>query len=97
MSTIDPLTRLHVLIRGRVQGVGFRWFALETAESLGLAGWVKNRADGSVEAEAEGPVEALNEFEKRLRTGNPSARVDEIETKSTDAKNETTFRIIPGD
>ncbi len=94
MSTIDPLTRLHLVVRGRVQGVGFRWFALETAESLGLTGWVRNREDGSVEAEAEGTTSALDEFEKRLRTGNPSARVDEIESLPQAVKNETAFRII---
>lgn len=94
MSTSDPLTRRHVKVRGRVQGVGFRWFALETAESLGLTGWVHNREDGSVEAEAEGTAGALDEFEKRLRTGNPSARVDEIETRAAAVKNETAFRII---
>ncbi|MDD5303207.1 MAG: acylphosphatase, partial [Elusimicrobia bacterium] len=69
MSITSPLTRRHVTFRGRVQGVGFRWFAKETADSLGLAGWVKNRADGSVEAEAAGTKGALDEFERRLRTG----------------------------
>ena len=88
------MTRLHAAIRGRVQGVGFRWFALDTAESLGLTGWVRNLKDGSVEAEAQGTEEALKEFVERLRTGNPAARVDSIETVSRNVKNETTFRII---
>ena len=39
MSIIDPLTRRHLVVRGHVQGVGFRWFARETAETLGLSGW----------------------------------------------------------
>lgn len=94
MSTIDPLTRLHLSVRGRVQGVGFRWFALETAESLGLMGWVRNREDGSVEAEAQGTAGALDAFVERLRTGNPSAKVNEIKTKPQAVKNETAFRII---
>jgi acylphosphatase len=80
-----------------VQGVGFRWFAKETADALGLAGWVRNRADGSVEAEAEGTAAALDEFERRLKTGSPSADVSEIVTKPAAARNETTFRIIQGD
>lgn len=94
MSNDHPLTRRHFTVRGRVQGVGFRWFTRRTAATLGLAGWVRNRADGSVEAEAEGTAAALDEFEARLRTGLPAARVDEIETKPQAVENETTFRII---
>jgi acylphosphatase len=45
-----------------------------------LSGWVRNREDGSVELEVEGSAEAVDEFERRLRTGNPSAKVDAIET-----------------
>ena len=58
--------------------MGFRWFAKKLAESLGLAGWVRNREDGSVELEAEGIAGSLDEFERRLRPGNPSAEVNEI-------------------
>jgi acylphosphatase len=94
MSTIDPLTRLHLVVRGRVQGVGFRWFALETAESLGLTGWVRNREDGSVEAEAQGTEEALSAFVARLKSGNPSAKVDSIETGPGAVRTETAFTII---
>jgi acylphosphatase len=78
MNPPHPLTRRHVVVRGSVQGVGFRWFAKELADSLGLSGWVRNREDGSVELEAEGSAGSLDEFVFRLRTGNPSARVDEI-------------------
>jgi acylphosphatase len=88
------LTRLHLVVRGRVQGVGFRWFTLETAESLGLTGWVKNLKDGSVEAEAEGSEAALDEFVKKLRTGNPHATVNEITTKPAVIKQDKAFRII---
>ncbi|MEQ1919093.1 MAG: acylphosphatase [Elusimicrobiota bacterium] len=94
MSTIDPLTRLHVFVAGRVQGVGFRWFAKETAESLGLTGWVTNRKDGCVEAEAQGTAAGLEEFVARLKSGNPSAKVTSIETKPVDVKEETAFTII---
>jgi acylphosphatase len=58
--------------------VGFRWFAKELADSLAIAGWVRNRKDGSVELEAEGIDTSLDEFERRLRSGNPSAEVNEI-------------------
>ena len=88
------MTRRHVVFRGRVQGVGFRWFAKETADSLGLAGWVRNLRDGSVEAEVEGTPDALDAFERRMRTGNPSAEVDEIVAAASAVKNEKTFRII---
>lgn len=88
------MTRRHLTIKGRVQGVGFRWFAKETAASLGLSGWVRNRTDGSVEAEAEGTAERLDEFVERLRTGNPAARVDAIESVPAPVKKEATFNII---
>jgi acylphosphatase len=94
MSIRDPLTRRHVIFRGRVQGVGFRWSAKETADSLGLAGWVRNLRDGSVEAEIEGTPDALDAFERRMRTGCPSARVDEIVSAASAVKNEKSFRII---
>ena len=88
------MTRRHVKFRGRVQGVGFRWFVKETAEELGLAGWVHNQDDGSVEAEVEGTPDALDEFERRTRTGNPSARVEDILSLPVEVKNEKSFRII---
>lgn len=97
MSTLGPLTRRQLIVAGRVQGVGFRWFTKETADGLGLTGWVRNRADGAVEAEAEGTADALDEFERRLRTGNPNARVSGIVTKPVAVKNEKSFRIIQGD
>jgi acylphosphatase len=73
------LKRLHVVVRGRVQGVGFRWFARKTAERLGLAGWVKNLADGSVEVVAEGDQSALDAFRQALRSGPRGAAVDAVD------------------
>jgi acylphosphatase len=93
MGLTDPLTRRHLLVRGRVQGVGFRWFARETAGSLGLTGWVRNREDGSVEAEAEGGAGTLDEFVRRLRDGCPSARVDSIETRDAAPQGGAGFEI----
>ena len=61
-----------------MQGVGFRYFVESAAMREGLHGWVRNRADGSVEAHAEGDAEALERFERALRHGPPSARVDEV-------------------
>ncbi|MDE2142402.1 MAG: acylphosphatase [Elusimicrobia bacterium] len=93
MSEADPLTRLHVSVRGQVQGVGFRWYAKELADSLGLTGWVRNREDGSVELEAEGRAVTLDDYVVRLRTGNPSARVDAIDVTPAASRGGHGFEI----
>jgi len=69
----------HLRITGRVQGVGFRWFVRERADALGLAGWVKNRSDGSVELLVSGDALASEQFLAAVRRGPPHARVDAIE------------------
>jgi acylphosphatase len=66
-------------ITGRVQGVYFRAWTQETARELGVAGTVRNRSDGCVEAHARGEASALAELERRLWQGPPSARVDGVE------------------
>jgi acylphosphatase len=93
MNTPHPLTRRHVFVRGAVQGVGFRWFAKELADSMGLTGWIRNREDGSVELEVEGRADSLDEFERRLRTGNPSARVKEIVAETVAPRGGNGFEI----
>jgi acylphosphatase len=70
--------RKYVVI-GRVQGVGFRFFTENWANQLGLSGYVKNCADGTVEAYAIGDVAALAEFKARLAEGPRSARVDQVQ------------------
>ena len=70
--------RLHVVIRGRVQGVGFRWFVRETATRLDLSGWVKNRDDGGVEVLADGPDASLRLLREALGHGPRGAHVSEI-------------------
>ena len=69
----------HVRVTGRVQGVGFRWYVRERADALGLAGWVKNRSDGSVELLVSGDAAASEQFLAAVRRGPPHARVDAIE------------------
>lgn len=66
------------LIRGRVQGVGFRYFALDAARREGLHGYVTNNDDGTVEAVAEGEAEAVERFERVLRRGPSRARVEHV-------------------
>lgn len=62
-------------VTGRVQGVGFRYFVLREAEALGVYGWVRNLADGTVEASAQGTNEELNRFLERLQEGPRWSRV----------------------
>jgi len=71
--------RLHVFVGGFVQGVGFRFSTWRKAESLGLSGWVRNRHDGRVEAEFEGPKAALEEMLVWCRQGPAFARVTHVE------------------
>ena len=71
------------IITGRVQGVGFRYFAHATATRDGLRGWVRNLPGGQVEAAAEGDEEAMERFEAALRHGPPGARVEQVEVEHT--------------
>lgn len=84
----------RIVIRGLVQGVGFRWWALRSATRLGLAGWVRNLPDGGVEIEAGGSGEALSEFEDLCRTGPRGAVVDSVEAGDSGSLPEPGFRVI---
>ena len=66
------------LVRGRVQGVGFRYFALDAARRDGLHGYVTNNDDGTVEAVAEGEAEAVERFERALRRGPSHSHVEHV-------------------
>jgi len=82
------------VVRGRVQGVGFRWFVEREANVLGIAGWVRNRADGTVEVLAMGRKEQLSRLHSRLRQGPRAARVDEVEIEEAQpVEGLNTFRI----
>ena len=70
---------VRLIIRGRVQGVGFRWWACEAARRLGLDGWVRNLADGSVELLAAGPEAVVAGFIESCRSGPRGARVASVE------------------
>lgn len=69
---------LRVQVRGKVQGVGFRMSTVRHAHSLGVAGWVRNLDDGSVEALIQGPHDRIDEMLSWLRVGPPAARVEEL-------------------
>jgi acylphosphatase len=73
---------LHVIVRGLVQGVGFRWFVRERARALGLTGWARNRDDGAVEVAADGEAAALDALRVALAHGPPAARVTSVDDVS---------------
>jgi acylphosphatase len=75
----DRVERLEATVRGRVQGVGFRYWVIRRATGLGLTGWVANELDGSVRCVAEGPVRDLDELESLLRTGPAGAIVEAVQ------------------
>ena len=77
---------MRLEVHGRVQGVGFRWFVREAARRRGIAGWVRNRPDGSVELEVSGSEPSVRELIAVVREGPPGARVDTVrETNSGEA------------
>jgi acylphosphatase len=71
------------VVRGRVQGVGFRWFVEREAHMLGIAGWVRNNSDGSVEVMAMGTRDQLSGLRSRLQQGPRAARVDGVDESDT--------------
>jgi acylphosphatase len=82
MASADTQSRLlarRFLVRGRVQGVGFRWFVEREAHLLQIGGWVRNNQDGSVEVLAMGTRDQLAGLRSRLQEGPRAARVDDVE------------------
>jgi acylphosphatase len=88
------LERIHLLISGRVQGVGFRYSALRTADSLGLRGWVRNLPDGRVEVMAEGDRGILDEFVQWCRRGPAGANVTNVSIESRNGVESTSFKTF---
>ena len=95
MSAKTPLVEARrFLVRGRVQGVGFRWFVEREAHILGIAGWVRNNSDGSVEVQAQGTRDQLLGLRSRLREGPRAARVDAVdESEARAVEGLSSFRI----
>jgi acylphosphatase len=73
------MERLHAVVRGDVQGVGFRYFLLRRAQQLGLRGWVRNNDDGTVELVAEGRRSDLEQLKRAADEGPRLARVDHVD------------------
>src|SRR5262249_42175324 len=86
--------RARVRVRGLVQGVFYRASTVERAEQLGLAGWVRNCPDGSVELEAEGPDDRIEKLVAWCRSGPPGARVSGVEVEwLAETRGERDFRV----
>jgi acylphosphatase len=83
----------RVRVTGRVQGVFFRAWTRQQAAELGVAGWVRNCADGSVEAHIEGDQESVRQMIERVRKGPSGARVDDVRVEDADASSVTGFEV----
>lgn len=89
------MRRLEAVVRGYVQGVGYRVFAAREARARGISGWVRNEADGSVRVVAEGEEPALTEFLRSLQRGPSEAEVSSVEARwSAGTGKFTGFRIL---
>jgi len=89
----QDICRAKVIASGRVQGVGFRYWARSRAASLGLNGWARNRLDGNVEAVFEGPREHVELLLRWCRQGPSAAYVDELEVEWQEPEGEHGFAI----
>ncbi|GAB3822126.1 acylphosphatase [Tessaracoccus terricola] len=87
------MRRVHVIVTGTVQGVGFRWSTQLRAEELGLSGWVRNRPDGTVEAELEGPEDTVEQLLSWMADGPPSARVRDLRTRDVGVTGASGFEV----
>jgi acylphosphatase len=84
----------RLLIAGRVQGVGYRAWMMQKATALGLSGWVRNRADGKVEALIAGDMAAVEELSRACRRGPRMAEVSSIDEEMADPPEELGFHLV---
>lgn len=87
------MKRVHVTVRGSVQGVGYRYTMKMVADQAGVSGWVRNRLDGSVEAEVEGSAPQVDEVLAWMAEGPPGGRVDASSVTEIDAVDERGFEV----
>ena len=86
--------RAHVIVSGRVQGVSFRYYTMQEAQSQGIVGWVRNLWDGRVEAVLEGEKTAVDNMLSWIQHGPPTARVDDVQVTPGEPSGEfDSFRI----
>jgi acylphosphatase len=84
----------RLIVHGRVQGVGYRWWAAREARWLGLCGWVRNRADGSVELLAIGPASAVETLILACRRGPPAAAVTGVDRTAAEDDGSADFTAL---
>jgi acylphosphatase len=93
-ASSEPVRRIGAEVSGRVQGVGFRYFTRDAAFRLLLTGWVRNRGDGGVELEAQGPAGRVDAFLDEIRGGPPLSHVSGVKVFELPGENaETGFEI----
>ena len=90
---MEQIKRYKAVITGNVQGVGLRVFVMDNASKLGITGWVRNMADGTVEMEAQGNPDKLDQLFATIKKGNFIIKVDNIDYTEIDCVEETSFII----
>jgi len=90
---MGTMRRVHVIVRGRVQGVGYRYTMRMVAQDAGVAGWVRNRRDGTVEAEVEGTPAQVDEVLAWMADGPPGSAVDDARVTETEPVGERGFAV----
>ena len=90
-SSEGEIRGARILVSGRVQGVGFRFFVMQAAEGFGVSGYARNLPNGDVEIVAEGPAHALSALEEAVRTGPRSARVERVVREDVEPSGRTGF------
>ena len=90
-----PIAALRILVRGRVQGVAFRWHSRDVAVGFCIGGWVRNLSDGRVELHLEGDRPALGRMQAWLEHGPPGARVVGLEAREVPTEGAHSFEILP--
>ena len=89
------MKRAHVVVSGDVQGVGYRYTMLIVAREAGVSGWVRNRRDGTVEAEVEGTPEQLDEILAWMAEGPPGSRVTDATVADAAPQGDRGFEVLP--
>ncbi|WP_109211511.1 MULTISPECIES: acylphosphatase [Microbacterium] len=89
------MRRVHVTVRGEVQGVGYRYTMRMVAREAGVAGWVRNRRDGSVEAEVEGTDAQVDEMLAWMADGPPGSQVADATVTDAEPTGERGFEVLP--